>query len=94
MIYFPDTCCVKNKKSFLGIKYHGDHDMQITHISKFMDCSEHFMVVAYCNRCGIRQKRNFVSWGELMQEGFTAAELGEIGVYGKYYESQNSEATQ
>jgi hypothetical protein len=71
--------CPKNilNKKFLWWEWEeeGDHDYKITSITKFMECSEHFVVGYKCSICGCIEKRHFVEMEELIREGFTAEQL-------------------
>ncbi len=71
--------CIKNIKSFLGIKgikYEGPHDFKITQIGVHMvydsDC---FIVDRRCRLCGCRNRDNFATYNDLLHLGFTPEEI-------------------
>jgi len=70
--------CIKNPKSFLGIKYYGGHKSKIASVGKFMvGVGDRFVVEMECVLCGAKEKYNFVTHSELLHSGLTNKEIEE-----------------
>ena len=68
--------CIKNPKSFWGIKYHGDHVDEIIRIGVHMkNVSDTFKVKWKCKKCGREYVSSFVSWDSLLHMGMTNEEI-------------------
>lgn len=69
--------CIANQKKFLLFKWEGQHKLQIVRFGRFMEGSKHFIVLIECSLCGIQEKRNFVTEGELLKMGVPIAVIKE-----------------
>ena len=67
--------CIKNPKSFLGIKYEGRHDWKIDYVSKFIPTSDTFILHSHCELCGCHQRERFLTWEELLHRGVSNEEI-------------------
>lgn len=79
--------CTKRPGKFLwifSILY--PHNYQITYIGKFMSVSSRFELSLRCKLCGCRDKRSFVSYGELIRIGFQSEFLDAITTSGVAYD--------
>lgn len=70
--------CIKNIKSFLGIKYEGPHDFEIVDVGVHMiNVSNTFKVNRRCRLCGCRDMEWYVAYNQLLHLGFTPEQLDE-----------------
>jgi len=77
--------CLKHK-SFLWIKYTViEHDMEMTSLGKFMDCSDSYHVNYTCKVCGLTRLDKFVEKDTLYAMGVAVEILEEVSARNWYY---------
>jgi transposase-like protein len=76
--------CIKNQKSFLGIRFYGSHSDEIVSVGVFRKMDTQFIVKYKCKNCGREWKSHFVSWNSLLHSGFSNEQIEEArkGVVG------------